>query len=89
MENQGMNEEKLREAISGYSPDDPIIRAITQILVGIIDDERDMAIQPNLTNEARAFNCGRVASVIDLAEYLEVLGWKTSLTSRKTHPSDD
>ena len=84
-----MSEEKIREALSALSPDDPVVRAITQILVGIIDDERDMAIQPNLTNEARAFNCGRVASVIDLAEYLEVLGWKTSLTSRKTHPSDE
>ena len=84
-----MTEDKLKEALSVLSPEDPVVKAITQILVGIIDDERDMAIQPNLTNEARAFNCGRVASVIDLAEYLELLGWKTSLTSRKTHPSDE
>ena len=83
-----MTEEKLKEALSVLSPEDPVVKAITQILVGIIDDERDMAIQPNLTNEARAYNCGRVASIIDVAEYLELMGWKTSLTSRNSHPLD-
>jgi hypothetical protein len=83
-----MSDEKLKEALSGLTGHEPFVEAVSQILVDMLDDERDAAIQPNLSPENRAYNCGRTAAVLGICEYFENLGWKKALTSKELHPSD-
>jgi hypothetical protein len=65
-----MRQEKLEETLKAFGQDEPIVQALRQILSDFIADETHAAVASNLTAEARAYNCGRAASLHDLQAFL-------------------
>ena len=71
-----MKQDKIEETLRGFGPDEPIVKAIRQILADFIADETHAAVGGNLTAEARAYNCGRAASLHDLQAFLVDSGFQ-------------
>jgi hypothetical protein len=78
-----MKQEKIEETLRGFGQDDPIVRALRQILDEFIVDETHAAVASNLTAEGRAYNCGRAASLHDLKAFLNESGFPLELKSEE------
>lgn len=60
-------------ALSGTSPDAPIVRGLLGVIQHQTDTARLNVTLPNITNDARNFNAGRLASLEDLQGTVETL----------------
>lgn len=67
-----LNDEQLSEALS-VSDEHPVINAFMQIIDDALQSELSYSIQPNLTAEDRAFNCGRAAGIKDLLVTIQTI----------------
>ena len=65
-----ITQEKIEETLRSFQGREPIVLALRKILSDFLDDEVLAAINSNLTAEARAYNCGRAASLNDLKAFL-------------------
>lgn len=74
-----MSEEELKEALS-VSDDHPVMKAVLHLLDSQAIDEVMSAVQPALTSEDRAYNCGRAASIKDLSYRIGLLRGAKRLT---------
>ena len=60
-----LTDEQIKEALA-VSDEHPVIQALMQVIDDQMHDEVAFGIQPNLTAEDRAYNCGRAAAIKDL-----------------------
>ena len=67
-----LTDEQLSEALS-VSDEHPVVKAFMQILDETLHSEVAYGIQPNLTAEDRAYNCGRAAAVKDLLVSIQTI----------------
>lgn len=81
-------EEKLQEIFRSASGLDPTYKAFVHVIRQIIKESNIAAIQPDLTNESRAYNCGRAASVTDLLYYIQELSSENDLTEENATNTD-
>ena len=65
---------KLDDAIAqikASSPDDPMYAAIMTVLADAYEEETVHALAPHVSNEERAYNCGRASSILDAKTLLD------------------
>lgn len=60
-----LTQSKIIEIIRSIEPENPVFNALMQIAMQQAHDEKLAALMPGLLPEARAYNCGRCASLED------------------------
>lgn len=75
-----LSKDKIETAMVSAQESEPLVAALRQVLNEMIADETLAAINSNLSAEARAYNCGRVAGINDFKELLMDLGLKLEPT---------
>lgn len=66
-----MDEKEFKEALGSLGPWHPVRRALDWKLDQMREVEVSCAVAPNLASEARHFNAGRLAMVLDVIEVLK------------------
>ena len=65
---------KLADAISfikAASPDDQMYLAIMTVINDAYDEETIHALAPSVSNDDRAYNCGRASAILDAKTLLD------------------
>lgn len=69
-------DQKIEEtAFHSLNRNDPSVKLLNRLLSEAYISERDLAMSPNITQEARTYNCGRAAAVLDIIELLKSNRW--------------
>lgn len=69
-------QEKIEQAMVSAMEHEPLVQALKQVLADFVADESRAALLPDLNSEARAYNCGRAAAIVDFRSLLVELGLK-------------
>ena len=77
--------EKIEEAFKALGQDDLVVQALRQVLADFVADESRAALLPDLNAEARAYNCGRAAAIVDFRSLLVELGLKLDSSGELSH----
>jgi len=67
------SDEKLNEIFRSAGEENPLLKAIEQVISAQLDSELLAAMLPDLDQNGRAYNCGRAASLKDLQTYINTL----------------
>lgn len=60
-----LTQSKIIEILKSIEPEHPVFQALMQVAAQQANDEKLAALMPGLLPEARAYNCGRCASLED------------------------
>lgn len=60
-----ITQERILETIISASETDPLFVSFMTIAEQQLEDEQAASMSPDLTSEARAYNCGRASAIYD------------------------